>query len=353
MIVGGGLENGGGIGRMVGYVVAAWNSGGRPPMTVIDTRGPKYKRAAWPLYYAAGIVKIITAAAGRPICHIHLAGNTSTLRKIFITMLLRRLGLIYILHMHDPTYADWYAGLPRVTQRVIRSMYLRAARVIVLGKPAHAMVTDLIGVPRERVDIVPNAVSGPDDVRYDPAPHATPHILFLGQLQRRKGVHDLIDALAREDVARLDWTATFAGGGPDQPGFEAQAERAGIRDRIAFPGWLARPATQALLERVSILVLPSYAEEMAMSVLEGMAYGLCIIGTRVGGQAEVLEDGVSAVVVNPGDVDGLALALAQCINDAGLRVRIGRGARERFLQGYNIRDYPDRIEAVYRLLPGC
>ncbi len=90
-----------------------------------------------------------------------------------------------------------------------------------------------------------------------------------------------------------------------------------------------------------------------MSVLEGMAYGLCIIGTRVGGQAEVLEDGVSAVVVNPGDVDGLALALAQCINDAGLRVRIGRGARERFLQGYNIRDYPDRIEAVYRLLPGC
>src|SRR5271156_5161621 len=89
MILGGGLENGGGIGRMVGYVAAAWNDGSRRPMKVIDTRGPKYRRSVWPFYFLSSIFQIVLASPQRPICHIHLAANSSTLRKVIITLVVR------------------------------------------------------------------------------------------------------------------------------------------------------------------------------------------------------------------------------------------------------------------------
>jgi glycosyltransferase involved in cell wall biosynthesis len=87
---------------------------------------------------------------------------------------------------------------------------------------------------------------------------------------------------------------------------------------------------------------------MAMSVLEAMAFGLCVVCTPVGALAEVVEDGVSALVVSPGDVEELAAALAKAISDPDLRRRLGQGARETFMRGYNIVDYPDRIITVYR-----
>jgi len=89
-----------------------------------------------------------------------------------------------------------------------------------------------------------------------------------------------------------------------------------------------------------------------MSVLEGMAFGLCVVCTPVGALAEVVEDGVSAAVVAPGDVQGLADALARCVADPALRRRLGAGAHQAFLQRYNIADYPERLMAVYRRADG-
>lgn len=349
MVTGGGLENGGGIGRMVGYVMAAWNDSTRPPMLVIDTRGPKYKRIVWPLFMLRSVVQVVRNAPMRPLLHIHLAANSSTWRKIIIAWVGKLCGLDYLIHLHDPKYAAFYDRLPRWLRPSVRSMFRDAARVVTLGTPAATMVAKLFGVPEGRIDIVANCVPGPSRLmpKNNQDKRRWPHILFLGQLQRRKGVHDLIEALARHEVAGLPWTATIAGGGADQPGFEEQAVRLGVLNRISFPGWLARGPTTALLEAADILVLPSYAEEMAMSLLEGMAYGLCVICTAVGAQGEVVKDGESALVVSPGDVDGLAAALAKAVADAELRRRVGQGARKTYLQAYNIADYPERIAAVY------
>jgi glycosyltransferase involved in cell wall biosynthesis len=349
MVTGGGLENGGGIGRMVGYIMGAWNGDGRPLMKVIDTRGPKYRRVVWPFFLLRSIVQIVRETPKRPILHIHLAANTSTWRKLIIVHLAYLLRLDYLIHLHDPVYAAFYTGLPRWVRPAVRKMFLNASRIVALGTPAASMIAGLLGVPGGRIDIIPNGVPGParlarDDAREE---EKEPHILFLGQLQRRKGVHDLIEALSRREVLGLRWSATLAGGGPDQADFEAQAVRLGVRDRIRFPGWLPRGPVRALLETADILVLPSYAEEMAMSVLEAMAFGLCVVCTPVGAQAEVVEDGVSALVISPGDVKGLAATLARCIADPRLRRRLGNDARVAYLRTHNIADYPKRIAAVY------
>lgn len=350
MITAGGLEHGGGIGRMVGYTLGAWTDATLPPIRVIDTRGPKFSRRVWPFYLLKSLFEIVRFAPRNPILHVHLAANCSTWRKLAVVWLGRLLGLDYVIHLHDPTYAEFYNGLPGWARGLVRAMYLRAGRVIALGNPAKAMIADVIGVPAERIELLPNAVPGPSRNASNGARDEAdePCILFLGQLQNRKGVHDLIDALARPELAARRWRAILAGGGPEQKLYQEQAKTRGILPRISFPGWLPRCGIEALLETASILVLPSYAEEMAMSVLEGMAYGLCVVSTPVGALAEVLDDDVSAVVVTPGDVGGLAAALSKCLADPELRRRVGAGARDAYLRRYNVADYPQRIIAVHR-----
>ena len=160
MLVGGGLEHGGGIGRLVGYVTKAWNREIYPPITVVDPRGPD-RILLWPFFLIKSIFQIIGRSPQRPLVHIHLAANSSTLRKLILANLSRLLRLDFVIHLHDPLYPDFYNSLPRWARSLVRSMFIRAERVIVLGKPAAAMVNMLIGVPRDRVDILPNAVPGP------------------------------------------------------------------------------------------------------------------------------------------------------------------------------------------------
>jgi glycosyltransferase involved in cell wall biosynthesis len=342
----GGLENGGGIGRLIAYMVEVWHDKSRPPIKVIDTRGPKTV-FAWPFFMAQSLARILLHATRQPLLHIHLASGGSTLRKIIIVRFGRLLGLNMILHVHDPDYGAFYLRLPPWARRIVRAMFLSATRVVVLGKAAETTMIDLLHVPADRVEIVPNGVPAPVSVAK--VENLTePRILFLGHLTRRKGVHDLIEALARPELRALSWSATLAGGGPDQQTFEEQAARAGVRHRLTFPGWVDQEGTRALLAESDLLVLPSYGEGMAMSVLEAMAFGLCVVCTPVGALAEVVEHGVSALVVPPGNVEELAAALAEALSDPVLRRHLGRGAREAFMRGYNIVDYPDRILAVYR-----
>jgi glycosyltransferase involved in cell wall biosynthesis len=341
----GGFENGGGIGRIVGYMVSAWHESERPPIKVVDTRGPK-GLPTWPFFLAKGLLQILWYAPRQPLLHIHLASKGSTARKIIIVAFGKLLGLDMVLHLHDPDYGRFYERLPNWAQVLVRSMFNSVRRVIVLGTAAQEAVLNALPVPSEHIDIVPNAVPAPSPNRKSKY-EGNPRILFLGHLTRRKGVQDLIKALARPEIKKLAWDAVLAGGGADQHEFVKQAETAGIGNRTVFPGWVDEKSVKELLETADILVLPSYAEGLPMSVLEGMAFGICIVCTPVGALAETVEDDITALIVQPGDLDGLAKALERCISDNGLRERLGERARAVCQQRFDIRTYPDKIMAVF------
>jgi glycosyltransferase involved in cell wall biosynthesis len=93
--------------------------------------------------------------------------------------------------------------------------------------------------------------------------------------------------------------------------------------------------------------LPSYAEGMAMSVLEGMSYGLCVICTPVGSLQYVIENDVSGLIVEPGDVAGLRQALSRAVQEQALRSRLGAEAARVFAAKYDAASYPDRMRPIY------
>ena len=152
--------------------------------------------------------------------------------------------------------------------------------------------------------------------------------------------------VASSTLKEQTWRATLAGGGPIEE-YRDMATRLGIADRVTFPGWVDEAGVKALFDDAEILVLPSYAEGLAMSVLEGLSHGMVVVATPVGAHAEVIEPEVSGILVDPGNIDALATALQRVIADPDLQGRLSAGARTRFLEKFDVRGYAERLSRIH------
>jgi glycosyltransferase involved in cell wall biosynthesis len=358
MLCPGGVEHGGGIGRQMGYFLAALPPGAETPAyRVVDTRGPWFLGSApWriplsALYLVAAAFRIAAEGiAGRPcLIHANITGRGSTSRKLVLTAIARAVGLPYVLHIHDYDYAVDVRARGGLMQRLVRRMFAGAAQIIVLGMEAERTLREALALPDAPVLVLPNAVPDPY-----PAPRSAAtlaavgplHLVFLGYLSARKGVPELLEALASPALAALPWRATLAGGGPVDE-FRARAAALGLADRVGFPGWIDQSAASALCAAADILVLPSHAEGLAMSVLEGLAHGLAVVTTPVGAHAEVIEPERSGLLAPPGNVPALAAALARVVGDPELRERLRCGARQRFLDRFDVRSYASSLARLH------
>ncbi len=346
----GGLEHGGGIGRFIGYVTqAAATRGARHLVT--DTRGPRWSRLRSPmaLVRAVAVMTADRTTAPDRIHHIHVAGRGSTLRKLVLCATARRLGCRHVLHLHDYDYATDYGARSARQQAAIRAMFAGADAVIVLGRRDRDLVTGVLRADPARVVILHNCV--PDPGARVGFPLRVPQILFLGQLGPRKGVPELIQALASPCLGDLAWRAVLAGDGPVET-CRRQVADLGLGERVSLPGWLDADATAALRHTSHVLVLPSHAEGLSMAVLEGLASTLAVVTTPVGAHPEVLTDEETGLFVPPGDAAALAAALARLVGTKQLREGIAERGRQLFVARYSIGAYMDALEGLYaRLAP--
>jgi glycosyltransferase involved in cell wall biosynthesis len=302
-----------------------------------------------PFHLAAALLRLAgERLRGRPVVHVNIAGRGSTIRKLIVVPWLKLLGLPVVLHLHDYNYRAYLDGASRPLQALIGAMFRSATMVVTLGAADRALLVER-GCEAERVVVMHNAVPLPR--LPERGARATVQVLFLGRLSERKGVPELIDALADPALAGLPWRAILAGDG-DLPRYQAQAQHMGVAGRITFTGWLDRDSVARLLAEADLLVLPSHDEGMAMSVLEAMAHGLPVICTPVGALPELVEAEVSARVIAPGDRAALAAALAALVADPALRARFGRAARRHIERDFAIDVYTARLLSLYtRCLP--
>ncbi len=340
----GGQEAGGGIGRLVGYVIQAANSDQSHRVT--DTRGPSWSppRSLARFALALGVMLADRIVAPERIHHIHVAGRGSTIRKAVLARLARTIRCTHVLHLHDNDYADDFGRRSPRQQAMIREMFQGADRVIVLGRRDRDTVVDRLGTASSKIDILRNCVPDPGHVR--PPTAATPTILFLGTLGPRKGVPELLEALAGSVLAPLRWRAVLAGDGPVER-YREEAARLGLAGRVTMPGWLGREETRSLMENADILVLPSHAEGMAMAVVEGLAHGRAVVTTRVGAHEEAIRDGVNGLFVPTGDRDAIAATLARLVADPQERARLGAAARAGYLERFSMNAYMRSLDALY------
>jgi glycosyltransferase involved in cell wall biosynthesis len=366
LICPGGMNNSGGIGRQMGYFLKAIDAPEGPARPdigyrILDSRGPwflgvsKINTVFSAVYLAICLCQILAARMGAPACaaHVNIAGRGSTIRKIVLTGWARLVGVPYLLHVHDYDYGADYARRGPFIKSCVRRMFRNAAGVLVLGRRDKKALEEAMQLPPGLVTVLHNAVPDPAPLVPKPASGLPCHVLFLGYLSDRKGVPELLGALASETLLPRAWRATLAGGG-DIERYQAMAVALGIADRVSFPGYLDPPAVHAVCSDADILVLPSHGEGLAMSVLEGLSHGLAVVTTPVGAHEEVIENDVSGKLVPPGDTEALASALLALIEDGALRADLQKSGRQRFLEKFDVRIYAARLQDLHAdLLAGA
>jgi glycosyltransferase involved in cell wall biosynthesis len=191
------------------------------------------------------------------------------------------------------------------------------------------------GLPEDRVFVVPHGVLDyyrrlRGTARRETGPPDVPRILFFGLIKPYKGLDLLVEALARlpdelRRTVRLDVVGLPR---MDVRPLQARARDLGVGENVR---WDLRfvPETEVpeIFESATVVVLPYRRADQSSVLMTALAFDKPVVATRVGGLAEVLRDGVHGLLVEPGDVEGLARALATLLTDAGLRRRMAEAIR--------------------------
>jgi D-inositol-3-phosphate glycosyltransferase len=176
-----------------------------------------------------------------------------------------------------------------------------------------------------------------------------PAILYAGRLIRWKGVEYLIKALPLlEPKSTRLW---IAGEGTYRVDLELLARELGVENRIFFLGKLEQDELVSLYRSASMLVATSFVNEtFGMALCEAMACEAAVVATNFGGFREVVQDGITGLLVRPQDPVDLAAKINTLLANPQLAAEYGRAGRERVIQEFSWSAVTDRLEEVYRCL---
>jgi len=338
----------GGIDRMNDMAIDAISASPELNVTVerLVTRGRRSIVFA-PFVLASAVVRLWLAARRREVdvVHICLSLKGSAYRKAVIAMVARHCRVPYVVHLHGGGFEFFWLTAGARLRRAVDRMFSESARIVLLGRYWVGVFAGWLPHTVGKLVVLPNATPA-SMTRSEPSTNGCVRLAFLGELGRRKGLPQLMEALGRL-TGRADWTATLAGNG-DVEEARASARRLGIAHRVEIPGWLDSEATAEVLRRSDVLVLPTFIENLPMTILEAFACGVPVVTTPVAAITEAVEHERNGLLVPVGHIEALADALRRLIDDPDLRRRLGQAAREDHARAYDIRGYVTRLVNLWR-----
>jgi glycosyltransferase involved in cell wall biosynthesis len=283
----------------------------------------------------------LAATSRGAIFHLHVASRWSFVRKTLITLVAKAFGHRVILHVNGATFVDFLRRSGAI-RRWARFCFRRADRVIEVSEIRRALLADVL--PGCRWAVVPNPVALGTPPR--PLNDRTRRAVFLGDLGARKGVPDLISAIRRLQ-ANGDTSPFFLAGTGDVEGLRAEVSGLPRPDVVTVSYSLRPDEVIELLDDSTVFCLPSYAEGLPLALLEAMSRGLVCVTTPVGGIPDVIVDGVNGLLVEPGDVAGLARALEEALTPGPRAASLGGGARRTVERELSVDAVVERLVALY------
>jgi len=173
-------------------------------------------------------------------------------------------------------------------------------------------------------------------------------IVFAGRLVPEKGVDVLLDAFTRVAPQFPDARLTIAGTGPALGTLQQAAEGSGLGDRIRFRGQVPREQMDALTAGAWVQVVPSrWQEPFGLVAPEAMMRGVAVVASRSGGLEEVVVDGQTGFLCEPGDAASLAEGLRRVLGNRDLAEALGQAGRARALAEFHVDRFLDRLCSLY------
>lgn len=287
-------------------------------------RAPGAKALLWSLFHFAEAVVLANMWRTDQITHVH---NHFANAGATVGMLAARFaGLPWSLTLHGISETDYPAGLTLGAKLEAADFaacvsWFGRAQAMRVTAPAHWHKFALVrcGLDLPSLPAAP-ARGGPRRA-----------IVCVARLSSEKGHLGLLEA-----IAPLDATLTLVGDGPMLAEIEAAVARLGLAERVRFVGRLDEAATLATIANADLLVLPSFMEGLPIVLMEAMAIGVPVVGSRVAGVPELIADGEEGLLFNPGDWGDLRRQIARLLDDPALGDRLAQAARAKVAGEFDI-----------------
>jgi glycosyltransferase involved in cell wall biosynthesis len=309
-------------------------------IVTFNNRGPRWLST---LRLALTVRKVVLRTSPT-IIHLHSTFAGLALRPLLHWLRMRgtvQAPVVYCAHGwafdRDTFFVSrWIAaGLERFLAPLCDSIVCISRHEMRLGAQA--------GIPRDRMTQISNGVPR-ETQRSNGTPVEWPagrrRVLFVGRFDRQKGVDALLHAMSRIQVTSFGW---FVGGSVLGDGAQLN-----FPPNVRSAGWLSPAEIAPYYESADVLVVPSRWEGFGLIAVEGMRAGLPVIATRVGGLTEIVEHGVTGLLVEPGNPRALVEAVRSLSDEAC--VRMGKAGRARFESRFTLDRVHGQLTALYQRL---
>lgn len=212
-----------------------------------------------------------------------------------------------------------------------------------------ALEVELLGVPKDRIFHVPNAVR----IVSEKKPHtlySTPPVIgTMGRMVRKKGFDVWLEALALLNARGCQFRALLGGDGEERSALEALAGEKRLTHTVEFLGWVEDK--QQFFDRIDFFVLPSHEEAFGIVLIEAMAHGLPCIATSAAGPSEILHDKEDGLLVPRNDAAAMADAIARLLDDHAYAGELAQAGQRSVHTHYTLEAMARRLREALDALP--
>lgn len=255
------------------------------------------------------------------IMHLHTAADKSFWRNSDLVRLGKLFGRKIILHIHASRFKDFFnESTSRQKEKIIKTLN-SVDRLIVLSESWKEWFISK-GIDERSVTILHNIAPEPETIPSAQSDDGKTHFLFLGEIGKRKGVFDIIRAIAGHRNEADGKMELKIGGNRNEEELISAIKSNSLEDIVSFEGWVSGEKKVRLLNWADVYILPSFNEGLPISILEAMSYGCPIISTPVGGIPEVVTD--NGILVAPGNAEEIWNAMCRYICNPALIEKEGQ-----------------------------
>jgi len=295
--------------------------------------------------YEAKFIKMLATGYRPDVFHIHVADRRSFYRKLAYFEQAQLTGRPVVVHIHGAVFEEFHDA-SAANAKAIHWMFKRAAAVLVLHRRIRDKALEWVG-DEGRIEILYNPV---DLRQFDAAPRSAdrpPTVLMMGEVGERKGAFDLAATIPTILQSVPDARFRFAGNGETDK-LQAQVDAMGVSEHVDVMGWVAGEDKTAAFSSADVYCLPSYAENLPVSVLEAMAARLPVVGTPVAGTPEAIIEGETGFMVTPGDQEAIADRITRLLLDPRLRDQMAAAGRSRAETHFDNEVVVKRLVSLWR-----
>jgi glycosyltransferase involved in cell wall biosynthesis len=340
LMLGASPDDHGGISRVIAGILSHWpDCKYKIDLLVTHADGSGFHKL---VVFFKSIPSFIFRIAWRKIdlLHVHFSVNASIFRKSFFVLIAKIAGVKILLHSHTGELEIFLQKFPPLIQNYIKWILNLADGIIILGKKdieiygkynSHSVLRFLRNaVDRQRIQ---SDLEGQQ-------------IIIVGSLGQRKGTYDLLKVIP--SVIRVFPEVSFLlVGDGDVKKIENMLEKSAFRNNTTVTGWLPHNKVHELYRSSCIFLLPSYYEGMPMAILEAMSMGLPVISTDVNGIPDVVLDGETGILTQPGKIIDLSEAIIKLLSDPTLRKNMGRKGQQRVESLFSFEAVTKDLIAIY------